>query len=118
MHRTGLVGRTVLALGCGLPGVLVSCLALAANAGAASDAPSASDEAAILARIRVAAMSSAWAWQRLADLTDKIGPGLSGSPQLAAAVYQLAEAMRSLPAQVMLQPVKVPHWVRGEEQAE
>ncbi len=118
MHRTGLVGRTVLALGCGLPGVLVSCLALAANAGAAADAPSASDEAAILARIRDAAMSSAWAWQRLADLTDKIGPRLSGSPQLAAAVYQLAEAMRSLPAQVMLQPVKVPHWVRGEEQAE
>ncbi len=63
-------------------------------------------------------MSSAWAWQRLSDLTDKIGPRLAGSPQLAAAIDQLADAMRSLPAHVTLQPVKVPHWVRGEEQAE
>jgi carboxypeptidase Q len=63
-------------------------------------------------------MSSDWAWQRLSELTDRIGPRLSGSPQLAAAIGQLADAMRSLPAQVTLQPVKVPHWVRGEERAE
>ena len=63
-------------------------------------------------------MSSDWAWQHLADLTDKIGPRLSGSAQLAAAISRLADAMRSLPSQVTLQPVKVPHWVRGEEQAE
>jgi carboxypeptidase Q len=118
MHRTRAACPTVVELGCGLLGVLVSCIAFAANAVATADAPPATDEAAVLARIRDAAMSSDWAWQRLADLTDKIGPRLSGSPQLAAAISQLADAMRSLPAKVTLQPVKVPHWVRGEAEAE
>ncbi len=81
------------------------------------DPPPAAD-AAILARIRDAAMSSDWGWQRLADLTDKIGPRLSGSPQLAAAITQVAGAMSSLGATLTLQPVKVPHWVRGEASAE
>ena len=75
-------------------------------------------DAATLAKIRDAAMSDDWAWQHLAALTDKIGPRLSGSPQQAAAVTQVADAMRALGAQVTLQPAKVPHWVRGEERAE
>ena len=90
---------------------------LAADAAAPVTAPQAVD-AAILARIRDAAMAGDWAWQHLADLTDKIGPRPSGSPQLAAAVTQLAAAMRALGAQVTLQAVKVPHWVRGEEYAQ
>ncbi len=69
----------------------------------------------VLARIRDAAMVNDWGWQRLSDLTDKIGPRLSGSPQLEAAITQLAGVMSSLGATVALQPVKVPHWVRGEE---
>lgn len=73
---------------------------------------------ATLAQIRDASMSSEWAWKRLEDLTDRIGPRLSGSPQNAAAVEQVAAAMRALGADVHLQPVKVPHWVRGEEHAE
>src|SRR5579871_4979104 len=64
------------------------------------------------------AMKSDWAYQRLEELTDGIGPRLSGSPQNAAAVAQVADAMRALGARVQLQPVKVPHWVRGEERAE
>jgi carboxypeptidase Q len=75
-------------------------------------------DAATLARIRDAAMAGDWAWHHLADLTDKIGPRPSGSPQLGAAVTQVATAMRALGAQVTLQPVKVPHWVRGEEYAQ
>jgi carboxypeptidase Q len=71
-----------------------------------------------LARIRDTAMNSDWAWQHLTELTDGIGPRLSGSPQLAAAVTQVATVMRTLGAQVTLQAVRVPHWVRGEEQAE
>jgi carboxypeptidase Q len=71
-----------------------------------------------LSQIRDTAMNSDWAWKQLEDLTDRIGPRLSGSPQNAAAVAQVAAAMRSLGAQVRLQPVKVPHWVRGEEHAE
>ena len=85
---------------------------------APADATAAPVDAVTLARIRDAAMSSDWAWQRLAELTDRIGPRLSGSPQLEAAVVHVADSMRSIGAQVKLQPAKVPHWVRGEERAE
>ena len=63
-------------------------------------------------------MHSDWAYQRLADLTDRIGPRMSGSAQLDAAIAQVAAAMRGLGAQVTLLPAQVPHWVRGEEQAD
>ena len=83
-------------------------------------APGAIDPATLtaLTQVRAAAMNSDWAWKRLEDLTDRIGPRLSGSTQQAAAITQVAEAMRALGAQVTLQPAKVPHWVRGEERAE
>jgi carboxypeptidase Q len=71
-----------------------------------------------LDRIRDAAMRDDWAYQRLADLCDKIGPRLSGSPQAEAAVEQVAAAMRAQGFTVSLQPVKVPHWVRGDERAD
>jgi carboxypeptidase Q len=71
-----------------------------------------------LGRIRDAAMHDDWAFEHLAALTDRIGPRLSGSPQLTAAIAQVADAMRALGATVTLQPARVPHWVRGEEQAE
>ncbi len=74
--------------------------------------------AAALSRIRDAAMSDDWAFQRLADLCDKIGPRLSGSRQADAAVEQIAAVLRAGGLKVVLQPVTVPHWVRGEEQAE
>lgn len=76
------------------------------------------NDAATLAQIRDSAMKSDWAYERLADLTDLVGPRLSGSAGAAAAVEQVADAMRKLGAKVTLQPVKVPHWVRGEEKAE
>lgn len=72
----------------------------------------------VLAKIRDAALSSDWTWQRLSDLTDKIGPRLSGSPGAEAAVVQVAAALQAAGLTVTLQPAKVPHWVRGEEQAE
>jgi carboxypeptidase Q len=75
-------------------------------------------DAATLSRIREASMSDDWAYRRLAELTDRIGPRISGSPQLAAALVQVADAMRSLGARVTLNPAKVPHWVRGDESAE
>jgi carboxypeptidase Q len=73
---------------------------------------------AVLARIRDAAMSSDWAYQRLTDLADTVGPRLSGSPGAEAAVDQVAASLRALGLRVRLQPVKVPHWVRGEERGE
>jgi Zn-dependent M28 family amino/carboxypeptidase len=71
----------------------------------------------VLERIRERALASDWAYQRLADLTDKVGPRLSGSPQAEAAVDQVAQALRQAGFTVTLQPVRVPHWVRGLEQA-
>lgn len=71
-----------------------------------------------LARIRDAAMSSDFAYDRLEELTDRIGPRLSGSPGAAAAVTLVADDMRAIGMRVSLQPVKVPHWVRGAEAAE
>lgn len=78
----------------------------------------AANDPATLNRIRDSAMQDNYAFERLADLTDLVGPRLSGSPGAAAAVEQVAAAMRKLGAKVTLQPVKVPHWVRGEEKAE
>src|ERR1700727_1991246 len=71
-----------------------------------------------LGRIRDAGLSDDWAYRRLADLCDKIGARMSGSPQADAAVEQIAAALRASGLNVALQPVKVPHWVRGEEQAD
>jgi carboxypeptidase Q len=73
---------------------------------------------AVLARIRDAAMTSDWAYQRLADLADTIGPRLSGSVGAEAAVDQVAAALKDAGLQVRLQPVMVPHWVRGLELGE
>jgi carboxypeptidase Q len=113
-------GAIVAALGFGLLFGVISCRVFAATpitTEGVAPVP-ASVDAATLARIRDSAMTSDWAWRHLADLTDRIGPRLSGSPQLAAAITQVADSMRSLGARLTLQAVKVPHWVRGEEQGE
>ena len=85
-----------------------------------AQAPAGDDKALAdtLARIREAALKDDWAYQRLAELCDRIGPRLSGSAQAEAAVVQVATALRDAGLTVTLQPAKVPHWVRGEEQAD
>ena len=86
--------------------------------GASASAATPGNDPAALVQIRDAALASDWAYEHLADLTDLIGPRLSGSAGAAAAVTQVADAMRKLGAVVTLQPVKVPHWVRGVETGE
>jgi Zn-dependent M28 family amino/carboxypeptidase len=93
-------------------------LLAAALFASAAQAASPGNDPAALAKIRDAALQSDYAWERTADMTDLIGPRLSGSKGAAAAVTQVAEAMRKLGAKVTLQPVKVPHWVRGQETGE
>src|SRR5476649_2593763 len=105
--------RTAVAVACA---AFYSGWLLAADAPAGSAAKAAME--ATLARMRDAAMSSDWAWQRLEELTDRVGPRPAGSAGQAAAIMQVAAAMRGLGAQVTLQPTKVPHWVRGEERAD
>lgn len=55
-------------------------------------------------------------YEDLRTLCKKVGHRLSGSPAAAKAVQWGEEAMRAAGAdRVWLQPVDVPHWVRGDE---
>jgi carboxypeptidase Q len=64
-------------------------------------------------------MSSRFAWERLAELGDTFGHRLSGSKSLEAAIQWAAERMKKDGLEnVRLEPVKVPHWVRGTESLE
>jgi carboxypeptidase Q len=63
--------------------------------------------------------SSTFAWDRLAELGDTFGNRLSGSENLDAAIKWAADQMRQDGLEnVRLDPVKVPHWVRGAESLE
>jgi hypothetical protein len=86
--------------------------------GAAAHAAMPGNDPAALARVRDTALQNDYPYQRLEDLTDLVGPRLSGSAGAAAAVNQVADELRKLGAKVTLQPVKVPHWVRGVETGE
>jgi carboxypeptidase Q len=64
-------------------------------------------------------LSSRFAWERLAELTDTFGHRLSGSDSLEAAIQWAAGQMKKDGLEnVRLEPVKVPHWVRGAESLE
>src|SRR5690349_17803888 len=70
-------------------------------------------------RLIAEAESSRFAWDRLAELSDTFGHRLSGSDALDAAIKWTADQMRRDGLEnVRLDPVKVPHWVRGAESAE
>ena len=62
--------------------------------------------------------STSFAWDRLAELGDTFGHRLSGSENLEAAIKWAASEMRGDGLEVRLDPVKVPHWVRGAETLE
>jgi carboxypeptidase Q len=68
--------------------------------------------------LREKALSDRWSYERLADLTDLIGPRLSGTPQAQAAVDQVAGVLRAEGLRVTLQPMHAPHWLRGVETGE
>jgi carboxypeptidase Q len=72
----------------------------------------------IATRLIGAALSDGVAYARVADLSDSIGPRLSGSPGADAAVKWAVQRLRDDGLEVRTETVKVPHWVRGEERAE
>jgi hypothetical protein len=73
---------------------------------------------ATLEQIQTAALQSDYGYSQVDYLCNKIGPRMSGSPQAAAAVQYVAERFRELGLEVSLEPLTVPHWVRGQETAE
>ena len=71
------------------------------------------------ARLIGESLSSRSAWDRLAELTDRFGSRLSGSSGLDGALrWSFDEMRRDGLENVRLEPVRVPHWVRGTESLE
>jgi carboxypeptidase Q len=70
-----------------------------------------------LSAIKAAALNDDYAFHQLAHLTENIGARPTGSPQATAAAQYVADELRKLGLEVRLQPVTVPHWVRGAETA-
>jgi carboxypeptidase Q len=69
-------------------------------------------------RLIKAATADDFAWRRLAELTDTFGARLSGSPNLARAIHWSAQTMKADGLEnVRTEPVMVPRWVRGREEA-
>lgn len=94
--------------------------AVPARPGRARPAPSIADRyRAPAARLIGAELSSDRAYRRLSELCDDFGGRLSGSPALERAVrWAEREMKRDGLERVRLEPVMVPHWVRGEESAQ
>jgi hypothetical protein len=70
-------------------------------------------------RIIGAALTDVEGWDKLAHLTTEIGHRLSGSRRLEIAIEWAHGRMEEEGLEnVRLQPLKVPHWVRGKENAE
>jgi len=75
-----------------------------------------SDEA-MIKQIFDQALSKGKSYEMLYDLSVNVGPRLSGSPGAAAGVEWSRNEMKQLGFDsVWLQPVMVPHWVRGEKE--
>ena len=70
-----------------------------------------------LSAIKAAALSDDYAFRQVTHLTENIGPRPTGSPQAKAAAEYVAAELRQLGLEVKLEPVTVPHWVRGAETA-
>ncbi len=70
------------------------------------------------ARLIGEALSSRFAWDRLAELGDNYGPRLSGSTNLDSAIRWAVDQMkRDGLENVHTEPAMVPVWVRGQESA-
>jgi carboxypeptidase Q len=65
-----------------------------------------------------ASLATDSAWSRLAYITDTFGPRFSGSQNLEDAIDEIVRMMQKDGFDtVYTEPVKVPHWVRGNESA-
>ncbi len=109
--------------------VPVTVLGLLAAAALAAPRPSSAQQApdsALVAQYRdvagrliAAATADTSAWLRVAELTDRFGPRISGSQNLERALDWVLEEMRRDGLEnVHGERAMIPHWVRGEESLE
>ena len=68
-------------------------------------------------KLMARALESPVAWETLAHLTDNIGPRLSGSRGANEAVRWTTAKLKSWGLEARNEPIMVPHWVRGVEEA-
>jgi carboxypeptidase Q len=99
--------------------LLVTAIATSMSTPAANSAPWVDAYRDPAARLLGEAMSTRFAWERLAYIGDTFGNRLSGSQALEDAIeWAVAEMKRDGLENVHTEPVKIPHWVRGQESAE
>ena len=103
-----------------LPALVCALAALAASGAAAqTPTPIADRYRDAATRIIQTAQADSAAWDRIATLTDTYGHRLSGSRALEQAIdWILAEMKKDGLDSAWTEPVKIPHWVRGQESAE
>jgi carboxypeptidase Q len=83
----------------------------------AAQAPTSKNDSEMMRKIYDFHLSNDQCYENLRYLATKIGGRLSGSPQAAAAVEWARQTLMQLqPDTVYLQPVMVPHWVRGDKE--
>lgn len=75
-----------------------------------------SDNTTAIRNIYNKALTEGKSYSMLEHLTLRIGHRLSGSPGAAAAVEWTRQVMSEFSDTVWLQPVMVPHWVRGQKE--
>ncbi len=76
--------------------------------------PTGAEEPSASSRILGAALADHQAYERLAWLTDRIGPRITGSTNLEQAIeWAVLEMRKDGASNVHTEPVQVPHWVRG-----
>lgn len=110
------------------PALMISLLAAppTPKAGAPSSSPPQATKAAgpqaaqlqLAERLVGPALTEGHAWARLTELTDGVGPRLSGSESAEAAVQWALRSFKADGVKAWVEPVKVPHWIRGEERGE
>uniref|UniRef100_A0AAX7VU98 Carboxypeptidase Q n=1 Tax=Astatotilapia calliptera TaxID=8154 RepID=A0AAX7VU98_ASTCA len=90
----------------------------AKRAGVAAEVAGYADVAKQIIDLAVFGAAQNRSYRRLADFTDTIGNRVSGSNNLEMAIKYMYNAMVQDGLDVHLEPVKIPHWVRGKESAE
>lgn len=100
-----------------LSAALLSLLSASPEAPAAPAPQESGPSPQVAAQLIGAALSEGHAFSRLAELTDGVGQRPTGSEGAEAAVQWARKSFEADGVQVALEPVKVPHWVRGEGSA-
>ncbi|CAL8355099.1 unnamed protein product [Arctogadus glacialis] len=98
--------------------LLVGCGCVPMQRDMAKEVASYTDVANQIIKLVLSGSAQKRSYERLSNFTDAIGNRVSGSHNLELAIAYMYNAMSQDGLDVHLEPVKVPHWVRGEEGAE